>query len=63
MFAKKTDFWAKAYQQNAPKLLALCRLFILQIRSILFRTFSKAETVDFPTTMLFFDFFGKINLL
>jgi DNA-directed RNA polymerase specialized sigma24 family protein len=28
MFAKKTDFWAKAYQQNAPKLLALCRRYV-----------------------------------
>jgi RNA polymerase sigma factor (sigma-70 family) len=28
MFPKKTDFWAKAYQQNAPKLLALCRRYV-----------------------------------
>ncbi len=28
MFAKKTDFWAKVYQQNAPKLLSLCRRYV-----------------------------------
>ncbi|MEY4934452.1 MAG: hypothetical protein RIS64_811 [Bacteroidota bacterium] len=28
MFAKKKDFWASAYHQNAPKLLALCRRYV-----------------------------------